>query len=164
MKINRLLAMQRELDKVILANANIQIYPTEMVKMGLLVELGELANEVQFFKYWKHNKSIDREKIREEWADCFHLALSLENRLKQLEEEVIDNLDLFEQLYKEEGLKGKCSIYPQFNAAFENINRLDDVLATIIGLGLCLGLSLKEMEEYYIDKYLKNIKRQQEGY
>lgn len=164
MKINRLLEMQRDLDRLILNKANIQIYPTEMVKMALLVELGELANEIQFFKYWKHNKNINQEKIKEEWADCFHFSLSLENRLMQLEGEVIDNLDLFEELYKAERLENKSSVYPQFNAAFENVINLDDVLKTIIGLGLCIGLSLNEMEKAYIDKYLKNIQRQQEGY
>ena len=77
MDILELIQMQRELDKICHGNAGLTYYPTEYVKVALLVELAELANEAQFFKFWKQNKHIDKKKILEEYADCLHFALSL---------------------------------------------------------------------------------------
>lgn len=46
-------------------------------QVALLTELGELANEMQNFKYWKHNKNVDLSKVKEEYADVLHFVLSL---------------------------------------------------------------------------------------
>jgi dimeric dUTPase (all-alpha-NTP-PPase superfamily) len=48
-------------------------------KIALLVEIGEVANELKSFKYWKKDKKIDLEKIQEELIDCLHFFLSLAN-------------------------------------------------------------------------------------
>ncbi|MBN3377639.1 hypothetical protein CF088_05395 [Clostridium botulinum] len=86
-----LLKKQEELDGIILERAGIKKYPYESMKLALLVELGELANEVQSFKHWKQHKEINRENVLEEFADCLHLALSLENQLNQTSDDILDN-------------------------------------------------------------------------
>lgn len=60
MNIRKLLDEQKELDKEILKRAGIKEYPFRNIKLALLVELGELANEWQGFKHWKKNKVIIR--------------------------------------------------------------------------------------------------------
>ena len=67
---------QKELDTAIFKNAGITQYPLENIRLSLLVELGELANEWKGFKYWKKDKKINREKLLDEFADCLHFALS----------------------------------------------------------------------------------------
>lgn len=45
--------------------------------IALLVEIGEFANEIQTFKYWKKSKNIDEVKVWEEYADIMHFIASL---------------------------------------------------------------------------------------
>ena len=45
--------------------------------IALLVELGEFANEVKLFKYWKKHKEINQTKMLEEFADGIHFLTSL---------------------------------------------------------------------------------------
>ncbi|MDP4143211.1 MAG: dUTP diphosphatase [Bacillota bacterium] len=155
MELKKLLSKQKELDNLIFKNAEISEYPKEKIKLALLVELGELANEVQSFKYWKKEQYIVRSKIEEEWADCFHFALSLENELHQANEAVINHIDL---------ILDKEDIDKAFLVAFSNVSDEQCVLATIVALGRCLDISLEEMEAAYNKKYKKNIERQQQGY
>jgi len=51
---------------------------------SLLVEIGELANEIKTFKVWKKKKEINYEKAKEELMDvlCFFLGLSNLNEIK----------------------------------------------------------------------------------
>lgn len=46
-------------------------------QVALMTELGELFNEMQNFKYWKHNKDIQIDKVKEEYADVLHFIISL---------------------------------------------------------------------------------------
>ena len=80
MNIKKMLEAQKKLDEANLKKAGIEEYPIEEVKTAYRVELGELLQEWKEFKYWKLSKGeIDREELLEEWADCCHFALSLEN-------------------------------------------------------------------------------------
>ncbi|MDD4299007.1 MAG: dUTP diphosphatase [Bacilli bacterium] len=49
--------------------------------LALLVELGELANEIRCFKYWSSKPSSSREVILEEFADCMLFLLAFCNYL-----------------------------------------------------------------------------------
>ena len=81
MNIKKMLEAQKKLDEANLKKGGIEEYPIEEVKTAYRVELGELLQEWKGFKYWKLSKGeIDREKLLEEWADCCHFALSLENK------------------------------------------------------------------------------------
>jgi dimeric dUTPase (all-alpha-NTP-PPase superfamily) len=163
MNIKELLDKQKELDTVILERARMRGYPLLEIKLALLTELGELANEVQSFKYWKQHKNVNREKVLEEWADCFHFALSLENYLNQVEDEMLVDLansiaEILSRKYKKPYING------EFELAYRNVLTEEDILLTIIGLGLDLNISLVEMEKAYLDKNKVNHTRQEKGY
>lgn len=160
MNLRGLLRKQEELDGIILERAGIKKYPYESMKLALLVELGELANEVQSFKHWKQHKEINRGKVLEEFADCLHFALSLENQLNQIPDEMLDNPKLFIT----ENKKHDKNINGVFLKTYRLVVRDYPILSLVIGLGLRLGITLEEMEQSYLKKYETNIKRQQEGY
>jgi dimeric dUTPase (all-alpha-NTP-PPase superfamily) len=80
----------------------------EMVKknkMELLVEIGELANETRYFKYWS-DKPIDMDLVKGEFADCmimtlffFHiLNINLDEEFREVAD--YDKVDIFIRLYK----------------------------------------------------------------
>lgn len=163
MNIKKLLEMQRNLDIEILERAGIKEYPFRNIKLALLVELGELANEWKGFKHWKKNKVINRDKLLEEWSDCFHFALSLENQLKQTDEMILENIDVvvarldaIEEVSKD--------ILEGFEITYENIIVEEDILTSIIALGRCLDITLDEMEQAYLNKNKVNHDRQASGY
>ncbi|RHZ37007.1 dUTP diphosphatase [endosymbiont GvMRE of Glomus versiforme] len=51
-------------------------------KISLFVEIGEVANELKTFKYWKKDKKVDLKKVQIELIDCLHFFLSLSNSAK----------------------------------------------------------------------------------
>lgn len=160
MKIKEFLEMQKKLDKCILKNADIKEYPIINIQLALLVELGELANEVQSFKHWKKHKNVNRDRVIEEWADCFHFSLSLENEFNILTETTKGQMiqEIAKVVYKDvvNMDTNLCFLY-----AFQNIQ---EPLITVISLGLNLGIRPNEMEKAYLNKHKENYKRQQEGY
>lgn len=168
MNLKMLLDKQKELDKTILENAGVKDYPMESIKLVLLVELGELANEWQGFKHWKKHKEINRERLLEEFADCFSFALSLENQLHQLDSDSIQSIDAVVSLC--DALSGRPYVIPAseiiyaFNDAFLHIVNTIEILQHILCLGRSLNISLDEMEEAYLKKNEVNWQRQQEGY
>lgn len=170
MEIENLLKMQKDLDNLIFKKSNITEYPSNKVRLALFVELGELANEVQSFKYWKHNKNIKREKILEEWADCLHFALSLENQCKKFEKEIgLCNLEEFHKQCSEElrecESENDIELDYIFLTTFKILTRNDvSPLAHILILGYKLDITADAMEEAYKSKYKKNIQRQKDNY
>jgi len=162
-----MLEAQKKLDIRIFKNKGIKEYPFKNIKLALLVELGELCNEDKCFKYWKKHREIDRNKILDEFADCLHFALSLENYyLDKGEKFKIDNYN-FEDAVKyvktnkqtlNDRVEGFLYVY---NSMFDNTRY---ILVNIVALGLLLGISLQEMEQAYYKKNKVNYKRQEEGY
>jgi dimeric dUTPase (all-alpha-NTP-PPase superfamily) len=158
--IQKLLDMQKELDKTILDNAGIKEYPLENIKLALLVELGELANEWKGFKHWKKHKEINREKLLEEFADCLSFALSLENELHET-----DNTEVIEvfncaasQTYTNNELI--IGLVEEFN----KISSGKDILINVIAIGAVFRISSEEMERAYLAKNKVNYERQNNGY
>lgn len=163
MNLKALLEKQKQLDALIFKNAGIKEYPLNKVKLSLLTELGELSNENQCFKYWKKNKIINKEKQLEEFADCLHFALSLEN---QLHESNIEYWDIGENVHfiQELGMLNDDEMTYGFLRNYEQVINQEQILKTVLTTGICLGLTEDEMEQAYLKKYEKNIKRQAEGY
>lgn len=123
------------------------------------VEHAELANEVEFFKYWKDNKRNDKEKQLSELADCIHVLLSIidvrgyQKVLASATElplwEHIDFLDMFEMLRR------------------NDLNTSQDVamaLTIVLGIGRKLGFAIPMMIEGYKKKNETNLKRQDDEY
>ena len=160
MNLNSLFEKQKELDKYIYEKNNVtakEIFERKIV--ALLVELGELANELQFFKYWKENINIDRQRAIEEYIDVIHFAIGL----------AVD-LGIDEHKYIE--------TQPQdLNKLFIGITNLATVLSTskekehaktllnnIIALGYQLGLDEQTVIGAYNKKNEVNYERQENGY
>ena len=81
MDIEKMLKAQGELDQRIYERHGLD--PADLFKkklIALLVELGEMANEARFFKYWSDDQD-PRQDLLEEYADGVHFFLSL-GRLK----------------------------------------------------------------------------------
>ena len=73
MFLNDVFESNKELDKMF----NSAFPDTEMVKknkLELLVEIGELANETRYFKYWS-SKPMDMDLVKMEYADCIIITL-----------------------------------------------------------------------------------------
>lgn len=81
--LKRLQNEQKKLDEFIIQKNNITDSQTTKsfvrTKIALLVEIGELANELKTFKHWKKQKEINWEKAKEELIDCLHFYLSWAN-------------------------------------------------------------------------------------
>lgn len=82
---------QKELDTMILQkrfgrpNSKLHDIAHSMVLneriIALFVEIGELCNEAESWKYWKEHKRNDREKQLKEYVDVMHFFLSIGNTL-----------------------------------------------------------------------------------
>lgn len=78
--IEKLQNEQKKLDTFIHQQNGLEMKDTFYLrKIALLVEIGEVANELKTFKYWKKDKKNDLEKVYEELIDCLHFFLSLAN-------------------------------------------------------------------------------------
>ena len=160
MNLNSLFQKQAELDKYIYSQNNVtakEVFERKIV--ALLVELGELANELQFFKYWKENINIDRQRAIEEYIDVIHFTIGL----------AVD-LGIDEHKYIETQPR-------DLNKLFIGITNLATVLSTskekeyaksllnnIIALGYQLGLDEQIVIEAYNKKNEVNYQRQENGY
>ena len=81
--INKLQNEQEKLDEFIRQKKNLTDADSResfiRTKIALLVEIGELANELKTFKHWKSQKEVNWEKAKEELIDCLHFYLSWAN-------------------------------------------------------------------------------------
>ena len=119
-------------------------YPdNEMVKknkLELLVEIGELANETRYFKYWS-NKPMNMDLVCGEYADCIIITLYFFNIMNiSLDEEFsdiddYDQVDIFARLYK-------LSSDFYYNDDREIIK---EIFVTIIKLGYLIGFNDRDI-------------------
>ena len=127
---------------------------SEMVKknkLELLVEIGELANETRYFKYWS-NKPMDMDLVRGEYADCIIITLYFFNIMNiNLDEKFneIDNygnVDIFGRLYK---------LASDF---YYNNDRevIKEIFVTIIKLGYMIGFNNNDIINACMMKINKN--------
>jgi dimeric dUTPase (all-alpha-NTP-PPase superfamily) len=159
-----MLADQKKLDEEIFKNSGIKEYPLENIKLALLVELGELCNEDKSFKYWKKHKEVNKERLLDEFADCLHFSLSLENHLGQIRRDKLIDFDNFVNPLIENSKKMEDDISEDFINTFCAVLEERSILIAVIVLGICLDIPLDEMESCYYKKHKENYKRQQEGY
>ena len=172
LKLIQFKELQRDLDTLIHTNKKIgMVYSDEQInkqmRIACWVELGELANEIEFFKYWKGNKRNDKEKQLFEFADVMHFLLSLMNIEEQKTFDVLDLTDVYI------AFKMAKKMYPTrytltrvFDKIMKNIIYKDYENALI---GLCqvmfmLEFDPLELELAYLGKNKVNIKRQNENY
>lgn len=160
MNLNTLFKKQKELDEYIYERNNVtaeEVFERKIV--ALLVELGELANELQFFKYWKESTNIDRQRAIEEYIDVIHFAIGLA-------------IDLGIDEYKYSEMRPR-----DLNKLFIGIANLATVLSiskekehakllidNVITLGYQLGLTEEIILSEYDKKNKINYKRQNSNY
>jgi dimeric dUTPase (all-alpha-NTP-PPase superfamily) len=94
MEIRELLKKQEQLDAEIMKkfyDYGHIISTNELLNdrlLALFTEVGEFANELGSFKYWKHYKVQDDKKIKEEFADILFFFLSIGNLLEYTAEDI----------------------------------------------------------------------------
>jgi len=84
--LKKLQTEQKKLDEFIRQEKNLTDANSKesfiRTKIALLVEIGELANELKTFKHWKKQKEVNWEKAKEELIDCLHFYLSWANNFQ----------------------------------------------------------------------------------
>jgi dimeric dUTPase (all-alpha-NTP-PPase superfamily) len=80
-EINELVSKQKEIDLLIYRNANVQwewesTYNSARIKLNILVEIGELCNEIKEFKILRRG-TTNLHDAQEELIDCLSFFLGL---------------------------------------------------------------------------------------
>ncbi|MBT2582480.1 dUTP diphosphatase [Planococcus sp. ISL-109] len=161
MNLQELFYMQRELDKYIQSNRNVEEPVFRKKVLALQVELSELANETRCFKFWSTKGPSDKETLLEEYVDCIHFMLSLGI------EKGFDSLDVWpsplaEQDLTELFLAAHTSVGQFVEQA--TIEEYRSLWRTFGAIATALGFSYDEVLQAYVEKNETNYKRQQEGY
>lgn len=138
---------------------------TANVTHALYVELGELANEIEYFKHWKKNKRNNKEKQRDEWADCMHFVTSLGNKYGHVD--LILGSDRHFRLANKFLASGSgyhelfsCMYKTDYSCIFEYAK----ALGALIAIGYKLGMSQQDMMDSYFTKNQVNYERLSSGY
>jgi dimeric dUTPase (all-alpha-NTP-PPase superfamily) len=162
MIITELLETQKELDIAIAQKLGMEddFNSVGMVDdriFALKVELGELANEVAFFKYWKQSHIINQSATLEELADVLHFVLSVGNSRKYTFIKEINPVqwDLVPI--------GRLFIYIMENG-FDSSGKWKNAIEQLFCIGMKLGYTEDEIVQAYRDKNAENYARQQRGY
>ncbi|UUM25786.1 dUTP diphosphatase [Mycoplasmopsis agalactiae] len=167
MNLKKIFEMQRELDKAIINRNDVDASSSsitqaefdEMKLLATLVETAEFANEVQSFKYWKANKTINREKALEEFADILHFIGSF--AYKYNVEPDIEPLILSNNVNRQ-----ICLLFSTISNAINNLNKyvIAQMLAITLGVAKLLNYSEDEIIHWYYVKNKKNYERIKERY
>lgn len=160
MNLNPLFEKQKELDEYIYKKNNVtaeEVFERKIV--ALLVELGELANELQFFKYWKESTNIDRQRAIEEYIDVIHFAIGLAvdlgvNGHEYIETQPQDLSKLFI------GIANLATVL----SLSKSKEHAKSLLNNVITLGYQLGLTEETVLAAYDEKNAINYERQNSNY
>ncbi len=153
---------QKELDAFIKDNAEIrseQSYWENRI-IALMVELGEVSNEIRFFKYWSKKPASEKEVIIDELVDCLHFAFSLGNTLEN-DQWVIGMGDMKRPMpiiYFE--LVGKL----QRLVHEKDVTLFRSMLFNLCEIAYYLSYSMEDIEIAYNKKNKINYERQNSGY
>lgn len=180
MDLSKLFKMQDELDKLIVDEKGLHGQDLLDKKiLALLVELGELANEVRSWKFWSNDQlprtrvlknptMNDEDKVYEnrvlgEYADGLHFVLSVGLELEF--DGVLPSLSV--ESLKLDDIVRQMSALMQTDWGYYDYGRDGyylEGLELFLGLGNMLGFTWPEIEQAYCDKHAENIRRQANGY
>ena len=160
MNLNSLFPKQKRLDEHIYKENDVneeEIFERKIVAFN--TELHELANELQFFKYWKKETNIDKERAIEEYIDVIHFTISIANALGVHEHKYIDTKprDLNKLFI---GITNLTTVI----SASKSKEHVKSLINNVIALGYQLGLTEKDVLEVYDKKNAENYERQKVGY
>lgn len=123
------------------------------------IELGELANEVGFFKYWKRSHEMNREKTLEEFVDCIHFlsSIGISYKWNKFIKE-IEAVSFWEE----------CPIEELFYLLRENkmdsSGQYKQAFMILLGIGKKLGFTDGEIVVAYLEKNKVNHDRLARNY
>lgn len=163
--LREFLDLQRKLDEVCATKRDAHAPYTDAtqngsMKMACLVEIGELANELAFFKYWKKSKTVNIEKVKEEFADVMHFIFALNNIDKMSPKIGVTVKDIYKKATKINDIQSL------FGLLYKNIieYKSGNALLTLITLGKSLDFTYEDIEKAYDDKMAINYKRLEGDY
>lgn len=160
--LTNIFKLQSELDKHIHTEHNVTYQTIQPeLKLALIVELAETANEIRSFKFWSYKGPSDKPIILEEYADGIHFITAL--GLSHHTDTVFDliELPLFEN---------KKEITEAFIEIFASAANIKDKQSTYdwykkyLEFGLRLGFSPQDIIKAYEAKCAINHKRQDNKY
>lgn len=161
MDLEKLFAMQEELDRYIQTNSEVTGDLFENKGLALIVELAELANETRAFKFWSSKGPSERDVILEEYVDSIHFLLSLgiEKNLTDLKDwpEPFNEKDLTKLFLKTNG-----SILDFMEE--HSMSSYQTVWSCYGTIAEVLDFTYDDVMEAYLAKNQKNYDRQKEGY
>lgn len=161
MNLEKLFKMQNALDHEIeFKHPRLNEESRHLEKVvSLLVELGELANELRFFKFWSHKPASEKKVILEEFVDGIHffLSIGIEMKVEKFEINPIIKSNLNEQFI------GLYNVISLLGIGF-NATNYGQAFSAYIGLGLLLGFTWEEIEAAYGVKNTINHARQEAFY
>lgn len=172
--LKRMIKDQWEIDCVYWKKANLLSSPGSKDRVGLLTEIGELANEVNSWKYWRDGKYTDKNKASEELGDCIAFTLTLLKEKNKFNHEKMD-YKLGDIAYKirecEKSYRSKEKVFLKgqevamlldavfYLAATENYQT---VLIKLFEIGFALDMSFDSVVKAYYRKRNINIHREKE--
>lgn len=128
--------------------------------MALIIEIGEFANEIESFKYWKVNKKNNIEKMKEEYVDAIHFLSSLANEHNLdyiLEAKFVESKNLDDQFLKTFYLATKFG----YSKKTEDLKDLFEHFLAFIFL---LNFTFEEVKSAYLQKAKINLQRINSNY
>ena len=193
MNFKKLQAMQAKLDEAILADKEPMTAEERFNKtlVALSVEIAEVANCAEHFKFWKDNKGkIDNNRFAVEWdyegtkiigyripyeqahrltlieecSDALHFILSLANQIEyEIDESLIKSFK-----YPRHPLD---TLYVALQnkiinlaTGYDKLGSLKSLLSFYTSYAIELGISEQELEQAYYDKNKINYERLENGY
>lgn len=158
--LSRIYEMQKKLDNTVDETHGITGEDVTTKKiLALIVEIGEFANEISSFKYWKKNINVQKDLVLEEYADGLHFFASFYVGLDVKEDvkPILASNDLnemFLELYSATtDLKNGISL-----------EKLNKAFGTYIGIAKLMKFDEEEVLEYYFKKNKINFERMKNNY
>ncbi len=159
MNFKKIIKEQLLLDEAIKKAHSIDQEDEKKMVIALYTEVGEFANEVQSFKYWKKNKNIDEDKLLEEYADGLHFLMSFAIRAKcsEIIKPLILSNDVNYQFLK---------MFNSIDKLSKKLNkrRVEKSIAIYLGLAQILEIDDAKIEKAYMLKNKKNFERIKNNY
>lgn len=136
--------------------------------LALLVEIGELANELpKLFKYWSHKKNNYKNALFE-YVDGLHFVLELGIELDYFPSSVpglyhsTKTTQFIELYYKVSELNFAVQEWGKKDIIVHDCYQ--EIFDYYLSLGKSLGFTWEQIEQAYYDKNRVNHERQDNGY
>lgn len=156
--ITELCVLQKELDDRIQTKFGLTYGETnDRKKIALLVEIGELANELRSFKYWSVKGPSAKDVIVEELSDCIHFILSF--KIANGDNQMTFNYDKNDLDVNETILE----LYKQV-INYQYDDQINKIIITALTLANKIGVSANDILAAYKAKNAKNHQRQENNY